>query len=94
MRGPPHGSHTAFANNIDQFVGANGVARIFQPFCFVGLVFAFFKVARLEFVIASGQLLDSCFKRIAGRLGLSDAEKADVFGGTAARVYRLPPLTP
>jgi len=33
------------------------------------------------------------FKRIAHQLGLSDAEKADVFNGTAARAYRLDPIT-
>jgi len=33
------------------------------------------------------------FKRIARGLGLSDAEKADVFSGTAARAYRLDPIT-
>ncbi|MDE0054123.1 MAG: amidohydrolase family protein [Gammaproteobacteria bacterium] len=31
-------------------------------------------------------------KRIAARLGLSDSEKATMFSGTAARVYRLPPV--
>jgi predicted TIM-barrel fold metal-dependent hydrolase len=29
------------------------------------------------------------FKRVARRLGLSDAEKADLFSGTAARAYRI-----
>ncbi|MFT6432374.1 MAG: L-fuconolactonase [Candidatus Azotimanducaceae bacterium] len=29
------------------------------------------------------------FKRIAAKAGLSDAEKTAMFGGTAARVYRL-----
>lgn len=32
------------------------------------------------------------FKRIAAKAGLSEAEKALLFGGTAARVYRLPPV--
>jgi|TARA_B100000315_G_scaffold257797_1_gene307877 predicted TIM-barrel fold metal-dependent hydrolase len=31
------------------------------------------------------------FKRIAAKAGLSDAEKASIFSGTAARVYRLSP---
>ena len=31
----------------------------------------------------------NAFKRIAGRLGLSESEKAAIFSGTAARVYRL-----
>ena len=37
----------------------------------------------------SYRTLWNTFKRIAARLGLSDAEKADIFSGTAARVYRL-----
>ncbi|MFU8815080.1 MAG: amidohydrolase family protein [Pseudomonadales bacterium] len=39
----------------------------------------------------SYRTLWNLFKRIAARLGLSATEKAAVFGGTAARVYRLPP---
>jgi L-fuconolactonase len=38
----------------------------------------------------SYRTLWNLFKRIAGRLGLSASEKAAIFGGTAARVYRLP----
>lgn len=37
----------------------------------------------------SYRTLWNAFKRIAGRLGLSESEKAAIFGGTAARVYRL-----
>lgn len=37
----------------------------------------------------SYRTLWNAFKLIANRLGLSDAEKADIFGGTATRVYRL-----
>ncbi len=37
----------------------------------------------------SYRTLWNAFKRIAGRLGLSASEKAAIFGGTAARVYRL-----
>ena len=37
----------------------------------------------------SYRTLWNAFKRIATRLGLSDAEKAAIFSGTAARVYRL-----
>ncbi|MEM9621501.1 MAG: amidohydrolase family protein, partial [Pseudomonadota bacterium] len=40
----------------------------------------------------SYRTLWNMFKRIAQRLGLSDAEKAAIFSGTAARVYRLPPV--
>jgi L-fuconolactonase len=38
----------------------------------------------------SYRTLWNLFKRIAGRLGLSTSETAAIFGGTAARVYRLP----
>lgn len=38
----------------------------------------------------SYRTLWNTFKRIANRLGLSEAEKAHVFEGTAKRVYRLP----
>ncbi len=38
----------------------------------------------------SYRTLWNLFKRIAARLGLSAAEKAAMFSGTAARVYRLP----
>ena len=34
------------------------------------------------------------FKRIAAKAGLSATEKAQIFSGTAARVYRLAPLQP
>ena len=37
----------------------------------------------------SYRTLWNLFKRIATRAGLSPAEKAAVFSGTAARVYRL-----
>ena len=37
----------------------------------------------------SYRTLWNAFKRIAGRLGLSASEKAAIFGGTAASVYRL-----
>ena len=40
----------------------------------------------------SYRTLWNLMKRIAGRMGLSDAEKASLFSGTAARVYRLPPV--
>lgn len=33
-------------------------------------------------------------KRIARKMGLSETEKASIFSGTAARVYRLPPVSP
>jgi predicted TIM-barrel fold metal-dependent hydrolase len=42
----------------------------------------------------SYRTLWNLFKRIAARLGLSAAEKAAMFAGTAARVYRLPTSTP
>jgi L-fuconolactonase len=41
----------------------------------------------------SYRTLWNLFKRIAARLGLSPAEKAAMFGGTAARAYRLPALS-
>lgn len=37
----------------------------------------------------SYRTLWNAFKRIAARLGLSETEKAAIFGGTAAKVYRL-----
>lgn len=37
----------------------------------------------------SYRTLWNLFKRIAARLGLSEAEKTAVFSGTAARAYRL-----
>ena len=37
----------------------------------------------------SYRTLWNAFKRIAARLGLSESEKAAIFSGTAARVYRL-----
>ncbi len=40
----------------------------------------------------SYRTLWNTFKRIAARAGLSESEKAAIFGGTAARVYRLPPI--
>ena len=40
----------------------------------------------------SYRTLWNLMKRIARRTGLSDNEKASIFSGTAARVYRLPPL--
>ena len=40
----------------------------------------------------SYRTLWNAFKRIAARLGLSEAEKMAIFSGTAARVYRLPPV--
>ena len=39
----------------------------------------------------SYRTLWNLFKRIARKAGLSDAEKQQMFSGTAARVYRLPP---
>ena len=41
----------------------------------------------------SYRTLWNAFKRIATRAGLSETEKAAVFSGTAARVYRLPPIS-
>jgi len=38
----------------------------------------------------SYRTLWNLFKRIAGKMGLSETEKASMFSGTAARVYRLP----
>ena len=40
----------------------------------------------------SYRTLWNLMKRIASRMGLSEAEKTSLFSGTAARVYRLPPL--
>ena len=40
----------------------------------------------------SYRTLWNTFKRIASRAGLSEAEKTAVFSGTAARIYRLPPV--
>ena len=40
----------------------------------------------------SYRTLWNTFKRIAAKMGLSDGEKAALFSGTAARVYRLPPV--
>ena len=40
----------------------------------------------------SYRTLWNTFKKIAAKLGLSDAEKADVFAGTARRVYKLEQL--
>jgi predicted TIM-barrel fold metal-dependent hydrolase len=37
----------------------------------------------------SYRTLWNMFKRIAAKAGLSEDEKASVFSGTAARVYRL-----
>ena len=37
----------------------------------------------------SYRTLWNLFKRIAANMGLSDAEKASIFSGTAARIYRL-----
>jgi len=37
----------------------------------------------------SYRTLWNTFKRIAARLGLSEAEKTDIFSGTASRVYRI-----
>ena len=42
----------------------------------------------------SYRTLWNSFKRIAARKGLSEAEKADIFAGTASRVYRLAPPPP
>ena len=38
----------------------------------------------------SYRTLWNLMKRIAGKMGLSEAEKESIFSGTAARVYRLP----
>ena len=40
----------------------------------------------------SYRTLWNLLKRIAARLGLSESEKMSMFSGTAARVYRLPPV--
>jgi predicted TIM-barrel fold metal-dependent hydrolase len=40
----------------------------------------------------SYRTLWNAFKRIADRAGLSESEKKAIFGGTAARAYRLSPL--
>jgi predicted TIM-barrel fold metal-dependent hydrolase len=40
----------------------------------------------------SYRTLWNAFKRIAARAGLSESEKAAMFSGTAARIYRLPPV--
>ena len=40
----------------------------------------------------SYRTLWNLMKRIASKMGLSEAEKTSLFSGTAARVYRLPPL--
>ncbi len=40
----------------------------------------------------SYRTLWNAFKRIAAKAGLSESEKTSVFSGTAARVYRLPPV--
>ncbi len=39
----------------------------------------------------SYRTLWNLLKRIAAKMGLSEAEKTSIFSGTAARVYRLPP---
>ena len=40
----------------------------------------------------SYRTLWNLMKRIARKLGLSETEKASIFSGTAARIYRLPPV--
>ena len=40
----------------------------------------------------SYRTLWNLLKRIAAKMGLSEAEKTSIFSGTAARVYRLPPV--
>ena len=40
----------------------------------------------------SYRTLWNLLKRIASKMGLSESEKTSIFSGTAARVYRLPPL--
>ena len=42
----------------------------------------------------SYRTLWNLLKRIAAELGLSESEKTSMFSGTAARVYRLPPVEP
>ena len=41
----------------------------------------------------SYRTLWNLMKRIAWKMGLSETEKASIFSGTAARVYRLPPVS-
>ena len=41
----------------------------------------------------SYRTLWNLMKRIAGKMGLSQGDKTSLFYGTAARVYRLPPVT-
>ena len=41
----------------------------------------------------SYRTLWNAFKRIAAQAGLSESEKTSIFSGTAARVYRLPPIS-
>ena len=40
----------------------------------------------------SYRTLWNLMKRIARKMGLSETEKVLIFSGTAARVYRLPPV--
>ena len=40
----------------------------------------------------SYRTLWNLLKRIAAKLGLSEAEKTSIFSSTAARAYRLPPV--
>ncbi|MCY3841184.1 MAG: amidohydrolase family protein [Gammaproteobacteria bacterium] len=40
----------------------------------------------------SYRTLWNLMKRIARKMGLSESEKASIFSGTAARIYRLPPV--
>ena len=42
----------------------------------------------------SYRALWNLMKRIARKMGLSETEKASIFNGTAARIYRLPPVSP
>ena len=42
----------------------------------------------------SYRTLWNAFKRIAAKAGLSDAEKADIFCGTAVRTYSLEEVGP
>ena len=42
----------------------------------------------------SYRTLWNLMKRVARKMGLSETEKASIFSGTAARVYRLPPVSP
>ena len=41
----------------------------------------------------SYRTLWNLMKRIASKMGLSESEKTSLFSGTAARIYRLPPVT-